>query len=232
VQHAGWRFIASAVLIIASVKISNRRFLRFKISRGALLAIAVTLGGVGCGSHRAPEPVAVGAPTSGIDVRPSPGIASGSVPSGSRAAVPGDVTDQPASVGVSGTPLTLNNFSPPDYVAVLITTIHSHDTGSSSGAPAPGNGEYEVATINIDVRSGSYAFSPSRFKFLTPGGRTYTFEDGNGPVSGFGPVLRAGALSAGHRTIGTVTFDVPRGGGEVEYFGDAGFQSGGWTTPN
>jgi hypothetical protein len=147
-----------------------------------------------------------------------------SVPAGSARA-----TESPATypsdvrlVGISGSVLTIYHDVPPDdYEVVLTVVIAPHQTGATTSAAAPTNGEFEVASVSIDVHSGSFPYDKNRFAFLSPNGETYAFEQGNAQTSGFGTGPESATLTAGQHVAWQIPFDVPHGGGQVVFFGNA-----------
>jgi hypothetical protein len=164
-------------------------------------------------------------------VTPSAGSAIPSVPAGSALAGPPEVFPNDVWVlGPSGTPLKAGSDIPPGYEAVVSVAITPQHTGAVGGAPAPSNGEYEVASISIDLQSGSFSYDVNRLVFQTPAGHIYLPADGNAPTSGYnsGPVFAT--LTTGQHFQARVAFDVPSGGGEVVY--RVGIGRDGWTVPS
>lgn len=104
--------------------------------------------------------------------------------------------------------------SPKDGELVLASVV-AHATGNGPTATPPQNGEYEVATVTITGQRGAFPYAPALLDFMTNTGKTYTSTDGNGATSGYGPALQAGTVTKGKHVTGTITFDVPPGGGRV-----------------
>jgi hypothetical protein len=125
----------------------------------------------------------------------------------------------------TGTPGT-----PPVYGMTITFTIKAKRTGQGATAPQAINGEYEIASFTINVQHGSFAYDAQRFMFRSTDGRTYPAEDANSARAGFTPPPASVTVPAGHSLHGTLTFDVPRGGGEVQYLTGAGYPPPGWTT--
>ncbi|HEY0871613.1 MAG TPA: hypothetical protein VGD55_14540 [Acidothermaceae bacterium] len=153
----------------------------------------------------------------------------GSIPAYESAAVASLTTQQnlreflPCAVGKRT--ITVGETYPEKDTAELSVTLTSHLTGQGAGAPGPKSGEYEVASIQITGRAGSYAYSPSQFAFITPKGELVRSTDGNSPAAGFEPPLGSGSVTKGQLVVGTLTFDVPRGGGGL-VFSDVIFPDG------
>ena len=99
---------------------------------------------------------------------------------------------------------------------LVVVSVVAHATGNGPAAPPPQEGEYEVATVSVTGKVGSFAYAPTLLAFMTNTGKTYTSADGNSAASGYGPALNAGTVTKGKRVTGTVTFDVPPGGGRVQ----------------
>jgi hypothetical protein len=123
----------------------------------------------------------------------------------------------------TGTPGT-----PPVFGMTITLTVKAKKTGQEATAPKAINGEYEVASFTINVQHGSFAYDSQRFMFRGADGRTYPAENGNSTHAGFTPP--PATVLAGHSLHGTLTFDVPRGGGEVQYIDGSGYPAPGWTT--
>ena len=119
----------------------------------------------------------------------------------------------------------------PEYVAIMIVDVAPHTRGASPNSPLPRNGEYEVTNVSIQVRSGTFTYDVSQFRFLSANGRTYTPQRGSESTLGFGPTLEPAHLAAGQNVRGTIVFDVPTGGGQVQFFDPHGAHTG-WTIPN
>jgi hypothetical protein len=145
----------------------------------------------------------------------------GSIPAYESAAVASITTQQnlreflPCAVGKKT--ITVGETYPEKDTADLSVTLTTHLTGNGAGAPSPKSGEYEVASIQITGRTGSYPYSASQFAFITPKGELVRSTDGNGTAAGFGPPLGSGTLTKGQSATGTLTFDVPRGGGGLVF---------------
>jgi hypothetical protein len=118
---------------------------------------------------------------------------------------------------------------PPGFTISLLMTVAQHTTAPASDVPSPSAGEYEVVTVSITGRSGSYPYAPNNFKFVI-GSQPYPPIPAG--VEGFGPPLGEGTLSAGQSVSGTVTFNVPSGGGHVGIFDESGTQICGWPVVN
>ena len=196
-----------------------------RIFRRAILLSVVALGCAACASKH-DVPSATSAPAMNATQVSSEVAAAPAAPAGSAQATQ---TGPIASIDRSGTPLSLYSFVAPDYSAVMIAVIAPHPTGANSGSPRPKNGEYEVANVSIDVRSGTFTYDISQFRFLSANGQTYEPQQGTASTAGFGPTLEPGAVPAGKKVRGTVVFDVPTGGGQVQFFNGQGMQAGGWT---
>jgi hypothetical protein len=153
----------------------------------------------------------------------------GSIPAYESAAVASFTTQQnlreflPCAAGKKT--ITVGETYPEKDTAELSVTLTSHLTGQGAGTPGPKSGEYEVASIQITGHAGSYAYSPSQFAFITPKGELVRSTDGNSPAAGFGPTLGSGSVTKGQLVAGTLTFDVPRGGGGL-VFSDVTFPDG------
>jgi hypothetical protein len=145
----------------------------------------------------------------------------GSIPAYESAAVASLTTQQnlqrflPCPVGKKT--ITVGETFPEKDTADVTVTLTTHQTGQGAGASAPKSGEYEVASIQIKGRTGSYPYSPSQFAFITPKGQLVRSTDGNSPAAGFGPTLGSGSVTKGQLVAGTLTFDVPRGGGGLVF---------------
>lgn len=105
---------------------------------------------------------------------------------------------------------------PPKGADVVVLSVVAHASGNGPTATLPRNGEYEVATLSITGQRGSFTYAPTLLAFMTNTGKTYTSADGNSASSGYGPALTAGAVTKGKHVTGTITFDVPPGGGRVQ----------------
>jgi hypothetical protein len=135
----------------------------------------------------------------------------------------------------SGDTLTLitdtgNPGAPPVFAVTITLTVNSKKTGQLATAPRAINGEYEIASFTIDVQHGSFAYDARRFMFRSADGQIYPAENGNSAHAGFPPPPASVIVPAGQSLHGTLTFDVPRGGGEVVYNDDTGNPHPGWTT--
>jgi hypothetical protein len=106
--------------------------------------------------------------------------------------------------------------APQSDVEVIVASVVAHPTGNGPTAPPPQNGEYEVATITLTGQDGAFPYAPALLDFMTDTGKTYTSAEGNSAASGYGPALTAGTVTKGKHVTGTVTFDVPPGGGRVQ----------------
>jgi hypothetical protein len=178
----------------------------------ALVAIvAVGMAVTGCTASSTSEPA-----LKSIAVGPN-----GSIPAYESAAVASMTMQQnlreflPCQVGEKTIPV--DEIFPDKYTADLSVTLTTHATGQGAGALAPKSGEYEVASIEITGRTGSYPYSPLQFGFITPKGLLVRSTDGNSASSGFGPPLGSGTVTGGQRVTGTLTFDVPKGGGGLVF---------------
>lgn len=149
----------------------------------------------------------------------------GSIPAYDSAAVASFTTQQnldeflPCPVGKKT--ITVSETFPLKYTADVSVTLTTHLTGQGAGAPAPKSGEYEVASVHIKGRTGFYPYSPSQFAFITPKGQLVHSTAGNSSTAGFGPTLGSGTVTKGQVVTGTLTFDVPRGGGGLVFSSDA-----------
>jgi hypothetical protein len=119
--------------------------------------------------------------------------------------------------------------TPPAFEMTITLTVKAKKTGQVASAPRAINGEYEVASFTINVQHGTFAYDVQRFSFRSPDGQTYPAENGNSTRAGFPTPPASGTVPAGHSLHGTLTFDVPRGGGKVQYIADADPPAG-WTT--
>lgn len=119
--------------------------------------------------------------------------------------------DLPCTVGkATQTIHVLDTVS--SYTVDVTARLATHTSTYGVGAASPANGEYEVATIQIRVRKGSFDYDASNFQFLNPKGQLFD-PTKDGAAAGYGPALGTGTLQAGQVANGTVTFDVPPGGG-------------------
>ncbi len=125
----------------------------------------------------------------------------------------------------AGTPGT-----PPVFGMTITLTVKAKRTGQVTSAPQATNGEYEVASFTINVQHGSFAYDERRFMFRSANGQIYPAENDNSAHAGFPPPPASVTVPAGQSLHGTLTFDVPRGGGEVVYDDDTGNPHPGWTT--
>jgi hypothetical protein len=149
----------------------------------------------------------------------------GAIPAYESAAVASMTTQQnlqrnlrvflPCRVGKKTLPVS--EILPDKYSADVSVTLTTHATGQGVGAVAPKSGEYEVASVEITGVTGSYPYSPSQFGFITPRGELVRSTDGNSSSSGFGPALGTGTVTKGQLVTGTLTFDVPEGGGGLVF---------------
>jgi hypothetical protein len=145
----------------------------------------------------------------------------GSIPAYESAAVASMTRQQnlreflPCRVGKKTIPV--GEIFPDKYSADLSVTLTTHATGQGAGALAPKSGEYEVASVEITGLTGSYPYTPSQFGFITAKGQLVRSTDGNSSSSGFGPTLGTGTVTKGQLVTGTLTFDVPKGGGGVVF---------------
>jgi hypothetical protein len=213
---------------------------------GLALAMCGVLALSACGSERATGAIGIPAASNAAaaqspsvtpssigssPVTQSAGSATPSVPAGSALAGPPEVFPNDVWVlGPSGTRLTAGSEIPPAYEAVVSVAITPHHTGAVAGAPAPSNGEYEVASVSVQVQSGLFSYDVSRLAFQTPAGHIYMPEDGNAPTSGYNSGPLFATLTAGQHFNARVAFDVPSGGGEVVY--RVGIGRDGWTVPS
>jgi hypothetical protein len=178
----------------------------------AIVAVGLAVTGCTSTSTTAQNPPAL----KSIAVGPN-----GSIPAYESAAVASMTTQQnlreflPCRVGKKTIPV--GEIFPDKYSADLSVSITTHATGQGAGALPPKSGEYEVASIEITGRTGSYPYSPSQFGFITPKGQLVRSTDGNSSSSGFGPALGSGTVTKGQLVTGTLTFDVPKGGGGVVF---------------
>jgi hypothetical protein len=123
----------------------------------------------------------------------------------------GNLTEYlPCSVGK--VTQSIRAFGTTSYTVDVTARLATHATANSTTGTAPTAGEYEVATIQIRVRKGSYAYAAAQFRFLNPKGQLFE-PAANGAAAGYGPPLGTGILRAGQVVNGTVIFDVPAGGG-------------------
>jgi hypothetical protein len=118
---------------------------------------------------------------------------------------------------------------PPGFTIGVVMTVAQHTTATSPGAVSPSAGEYEVASVSITGRKGSYPYAASNFKFVI-GDHKYPATDADA-AKAFGPPLGQGTLTAGHSVHGTVAFDVPTGGGHVGIRDVRGLEICGWAVP-
>jgi len=114
----------------------------------------------------------------------------------------------------------------PGFTIEMVVTVAQHTVAASPGGISPSTGEYEVASVSITGRKGSYPYAATNFKFVV-GNQPYPAL-GEDIAARFGPALGQGALTAGQSVKGTVAFDVPAGGGHVGIFDVSGAQICGW----
>ena len=112
---------------------------------------------------------------------------------------------------------------------VTLASVTPHATGTGDIAQAPKKGMYVVANVKIAVTSGTYNFNPLYFKDISSDDNAYTVLDGNGTSAGYDPALDSGALTAGSRTGGNLTFDVPSAHGTLQLTDPLGSVIGSWT---
>ena len=149
-----------------------------------------------------------------------------------RPAETNDTAARPPGLNLSsGDTLTVitGTATPPAFQMTITLTVKAKKTAQVASAPRAINGEYEVASFTINVQHGSFAYDAQRFMFRSPDGQTYPAENGNSTHAGFTPPPASGTVPAGQSLHGTLTFDVPRGGGKVQYIADA-YPPAGWTT--
>lgn len=175
----------------------------------AIVAVGMAVTGCTASSTSAPalKSIAVG-PNGSIPAYESAAVASMTMQQNLREFLPCQVGEKTISV---------DEILPDKYTADLSVTLTTHATGQGAGALAPKAGEYEVASIEIAGRTGSYPYSASQFAFITPKGQLVRSTDGNSSSSGFGPSLGSGTVTAGQVVTGTLTFDVPKGGGGLVF---------------
>ena len=103
--------------------------------------------------------------------------------------------------GDAGLDATVTLVSLKFYAAPKDTTMGS----------APANGQFAVADVLISVKAGSYDYNPLYFKYQAGDATTYDSMSGNADLAGFDPSLSSGTLTAGQKTRGFITWDVPKG---------------------
>lgn len=97
--------------------------------------------------------------------------------------------------------------------SVTVFSVTNHAGGMGRFADAPKNGQYAVVDVMVlgEGPGNGFLYSPYYIQYQTPDGMTYTIRDGNAHNSGYEPRLGQGYLTAGQRTRGTVSLDVPVG---------------------
>jgi hypothetical protein len=141
----------------------------------------------------------------------------------------GSTGNHGSSVAKVGQSITVTgNGNLKAVVRLASARVHGAPKDASIGSP-PANGEYVVADVTISDVSGQYDFNPLYFNYVTATSHSFTSLDGNAAMAGFDPSLSAGTLSAGDRTGGFVTFDVPKGAGaEIQLTDPLGSVIGTW----
>jgi hypothetical protein len=185
---------------------------RRRLSAVVALAVGAALTGCTATSGTGQNPPAL----KSIAVYPN-----GSIPAYESAAVASISTQQnlreflPCTVGKKT--IVVGETFPDKETADLSVTLATHATGQGASALVPKSGEYEVASIEIRGLTGFYSYSASQFAFITTKGQLIRSTDGNSGSSGFGPALGTGTVTKGKLVTGTLTFDVPKGGGGVVF---------------
>jgi len=115
-----------------------------------------------------------------------------------------------AKAGPVGSPFDYADDSGSAVVTLVSVNEYAQPKDTTMGQ-APQNGAYAVCYVEIRCTKGTYDYNPNYFKYQSPNGSAYEYDNGNAMFAGYGPELESGTLTAGQNTRGTVTFDVAGG---------------------
>jgi hypothetical protein len=87
----------------------------------------------------------------------------------------------------------------------------------ASYAHSPANGHYVVVDVSVKNLGGGLRFDPTKFVFITSGGRRLTVDSGNAPYSGASHVLDPTFLVSGAGEHGPLIYDAPQAHGQIAF---------------